>query len=358
MSKKEVLSRVRWALGLGMLTFAGCGPKTATTPPAPAPVAQAEPEPEPPPPAPPPKVPDDAIAVGTFNLNWAFDHLEDSRPKQARPYVPTTAEDWEWKRDRIVEILAAEKLDIVALSEVGGEREIGDIVFYIRDKGGPDYDWAWLPGTDTHTGQQVAILSRFPIRDVRRFGVHIDKHVAADIELPGGTVATVVALHMLEGAAPAYASKRRKAARALVKQLAKASKGQPLIMLGTLNSPATRYDDGYDKSLPAILANKANAKEEDDCFDSGDEATRTTIHDEAFDRIITCGLELRSADISAEDTVTRDSMDPDDAPWPGVPIEAQPYRDVSDHYVVWAEVALPPPPAAEGDAEASDVATH
>ncbi len=343
------------AVGLGLLVGTACGPKQPTSPPvtaqteveqAPAPAPEPEPEP--------PKVPEDAIAVGTFNAQWAFDHHGDDRPRLARPYVPTTAEDWEWKRSRIVEILVAEKLDIVALAEVGGEREVGDIAFYIEEAGGPDYDWAFLPGTDRQTGQQVAILSRFPISNVRRFDVKIDKQVAADIELPNGTSATFVAMHMLDGAAPAYAVKRRKAARALRRLIAK--EPLPVVMLGTLNSTVTRYDDGYDESLAGILAAKNNKSDDDDCFDSADEAPLTTVRDESFDRIITCGLRLRMAEVSGRELITRQEIDPD-TPWPALPIEADPHRDVSDHYVVWAEVALPEPEAAPEPAGSTDTAT-
>ena len=61
--------------------------------------------------------------------------------------------------------------------------------------------------------------------------------------------------------------------------------------------------------------------------------------------------------ISAEDKVVREDEDPEDTPWPKVPIAESPHRDVSDHYVVWAELALPkkPEPApAEGDAAATE----
>ncbi|MCR9162925.1 MAG: endonuclease/exonuclease/phosphatase family protein [Nannocystaceae bacterium] len=325
------------------LLVVGCDKQA---PPATSPVAtavEAEPEPEPELEPEPPKVPEDAIALGTFNLEWAFDEIDD-RPKKARAHRAKSAEDWAWKRDRIVEILVAEKLDVVTLTEIGGERELVDITTEISAKGGYDYDIAWMASKDRATGQQVAVLSRFPTSNVRRYDVSIDKHLAVDLELPTGDLVTVVAMHMREGKAPAYASKRRKAARTLNKLIAKERRERPFIITGTMNSVTHPYDDDYPKRTPGILASKHNRSDSDDCADSASDAGRTNIAGEPSDHIISCGLELRNATTSAEEKVVRDDEDPSDAPWPSLPIEEAPFRDVSDHYLVWAELALPPKP--------------
>ncbi len=338
----------RNAWGLAVLGLAvGCQ-KQAAPPQAPV-VAQSgglgdvqEPEPEPEP----RKVPEDAIAVGTFNLEWAFDDIDD-RPKKARAQVAKTPEDWAWKRDRIVEILVAEKLDVITLTELGGERELIDIATEVALKDGYEYDTAWLEGSDRVTGQQVAILSRFPISNVRRYDVSIAKHVAVDVELPTQDVLTVVAVHMRDGKAPAYASKRRKAARALQQAVTKEANGRPFLITGTMNSVTHPYDDGYAKRTPGILSARHNSSEDDDCADSATDAGSTNTAGEPSDHIIACGVELRSATTSAEDKVVRQDEDPGELPWTSVPVEAEPYRDVSDHYLVWAEIAMPKPPKAE-----------
>ena len=63
-------------LGSIVVLFA-CGPKSVTQPPqvadAPPPLVEKEPVPPPPPP---PKVPSDAFAIGTFNLDWAYDNID------------------------------------------------------------------------------------------------------------------------------------------------------------------------------------------------------------------------------------------------------------------------------------------
>ncbi len=339
--------RSAWALAVLSLSL-GCQ-KQAEPPQAPI-VAQSgevdevKPEAEPEP----PKVPNDAIAVGTFNLEWAFDDLDD-RPKKARPYAAKTPEDWAWKRDQIVEILLAEKLDVITLTELGGERELIDIATEVALKDGYEYDTAWLKSSDRATGQQVGILSRFPISNVRRYDVSIDKHVAVDVELPTGEELAIIAVHMRDGKAPAYGSKRRKAARALQRAVSKELEGRPFLITGTLNSVTHPYDDGYAKRTPGILSAKHNRSEDDDCTDSATDAGVTNTAGEPADHIIACGVELRSATTSAEDKVVREDEDPGELPWAAVPVEAEPYRDVSDHYLVWAEIAMPKPPAEESD---------
>ena len=62
-----------------------------------------------------------------------------------------------------------------------------------------------------------------------------------------------------------------------------------------------------------------------------------------MDRIIACGLDLVDVSISGEEGIVRDEPDAAATSWSEVPIENAPYRDVSDHFVLWGEVALPRP---------------
>jgi len=309
------------------------------------PVPETKPQPLAEPPPPPPKVPKDAIAVGTFNLRWAFDHIEQTRrPKLARDRVAQSERDWEWKRDQIAEILVQERLDIVALQELGGERELVDIVSSVMVKGGYEYDVAWQVNDDFYTGQSVAILSRFPLEEVRRYDLGVAKHVVADVALPAGEVITVVAVHLREGHYASQAAGRAKQARALKRELNAIQKAHPVIVLGTVNSDLLPYDDAYQGEAPGILAGShTRATEADDCMDSGDNgaAQRTTVEGQALDRIFSCGLRIRAADVAAVDRIRREAEDPKEAAWSAVPVEEAPFRDVSDHFVLWAEIELP-----------------
>ncbi|MCA9706167.1 MAG: hypothetical protein KDK70_09990 [Myxococcales bacterium] len=340
-------------LPLALLPALGCDSnKPPPQPPEPTAAVEPEPAPEPePPPAPPPKVPEDAFSIGTFNVDWAFDSLEDRRPKSAQPHVAPDDAAWDWKRDRIVDVLVAEKLDIVVLVELGGERELGDIVSNVSAKDGPDYQYAWVPGDDKLTGRSVAILSRFPIRGERRTDAFAPIHVAAEVELPTGDEITVIAMHLKEGNNKGAISKRNEMAKSLKRRVVKAAKERPVILLGTLGDDTLPFDGDYKTSAAGMLSGESTPKGSDDCEDSASEtlAQATALNEGgAVDRIFVCGLEMRGAETSGRDLIVREQEDPDGTPWPSVPVDAEPHRDVSDHLVLWAEIALPKKPEPEG----------
>lgn len=340
----------------GSLAIFGCGPKAPPPkPPEPAPTAEAEVEAEAEPePEPPPKVPEDAFSIGTFNLDWAFDPLADKRPKQAVPHTSPDDAAWEWKRNQIADVLVAEDLDIVVLTELGGERELTDIIATVDAKDGPDYSYAWVPSEDKFSGQQVAILSRFPITNERRTDAYAPMHVVGDVELPGGEMVTVIGMHLKEGRNKGSTKKRLSMAESLKRRAGKEQKKRPVIMAGTVGDPTLPFDDGYSKSPAGVLSGESTKKGSDDCEDSAAEglAQATTVVDAAaMDRIFVCGLEMRGAEVAGRDKIVRELEDPDDTPWPATPIDAEPHRDVSDHLVLWAEVVKPKKPEPEEGAE-------
>jgi hypothetical protein len=76
----------------------------------------------------------------------------------------------------------------------------------------------------------------------------------------------------------------------------------------------------------------------------------TTVTDTPTHRIFSCGLSLRAATASGRAQIVRGPVDPPDARWTDVPIATDPQRDLGEHLVVWAEIALPKaatPPAAD-----------
>jgi endonuclease/exonuclease/phosphatase family metal-dependent hydrolase len=300
---------------------------------------------------------EDAISIGTFNLKWAFDNFEAKRTSQAKPHVAPNDEAWQWKRDSIVKILVQEGLDIVALEELGGERELSDIGVKVRDSGGPDYHWAFVPSDDEHTGQHVGILSIYPLDNERRLDANLRKQMAVDIELPGGSKVTVVAVHARHGQYPAHQVDRRKQSRSVKKAITKLNKANPVIVLGTFNSLSLPFHADYPESDVGIIAGKNTSTEADDCMDSAEHGTAqsTSIDESPLDRIFSCGLEMRDATASGQDAIVIKDVDPIDAPWASIPIDAAPFRDVSDHYVVWAEIVLPKAkqPAEGGAADAA-----
>ena len=140
-------------------------PPPVAAQPAPAPAEQ---------PKPVQKAPDryeGTIAIATFNAQWAHDHEGPSTPtgKKARAKDDKA---WAWKADAIGKLLAKQAPEIVALQEVGGEKEVADIVAAIAKHGGPTYGQGFVKSSDPVYGHQLAILSTLPISNERRLEVH------------------------------------------------------------------------------------------------------------------------------------------------------------------------------------------
>ncbi|HET6583922.1 MAG TPA: endonuclease/exonuclease/phosphatase family protein [Nannocystaceae bacterium] len=337
------------ALTLCSLVVAACGPKSVPQPPqvaeAPAPVVAPEPAPPPPPP---PKVASDAFAIGTFNLDWAIDAADVPRTTLGKENRAKTEDDWAWKRDGIAELLAKERLDVVGLQELGGERELADIAWAIEQEGGPKYDWVFVPSDDQATGLHVGLLSRFPIANERRLDANMRKQMAADVELPSGDTITVVVVHARSGHYPAYLAERRKQARSVKRALVQIAKTRPVVVLGTFHDLYTPSFPEYAAASVGIFAGTATKPATDDCQDSAAHVGETTVTDTPAHRVFSCGLWMRAATASGRALVVRGPVDPPDARWTDVPIATDPQRDLGENLVVWAELELPKTPAAEG----------
>lgn len=324
------------------LVLCSCAPRTASeAPPAPEPappVAAAEPAAPPPPP---PKVPEGAFAIGTFNLDWAIDAADVPRTTLGKENRAKTDEDWEWKRDAIGELLAKERLDVVGLQELGGERELADIAWAIEQKGGYHYDYATVDTDDKATGLHVGLLSRWPITDARRLDANMRKQMAADVELPSGDTITVVVVHARSGHYPAYLADRRKQARSVKQAVLRVARQHPVVVLGTFHDVYTPSFAEYAASSVGIFAGASTKSPTDDCQDSAAHVGETTVGDTPTHRIFSCGLWLSGAWASGRELVVRGRVDPPDARWTDVPIDQDPQRDIGEHLVVWAEIAMP-----------------
>ena len=291
------------------------------------------------------RVPEDAFAVGTFNLDWAFDDHEERRTKWARPHIAPDEDAWEWKRDRIVDVLLAQKLDIVVLTELGGPRELYDIVSSMSaDLNASNYEYAMVGTGDMVFGKHVAVLSRFPLKNERRTGSFAPMHMAVDVELPTGDEITVLAMHLAEGQNKGAVERRMKMARSLKRRASRVAEHKPVLMLGTLGDSTLPETNNYYDSAAGVFSGQTSSRPGDDCRDSGLDvmARRTAVNDNgAVDRIFSCGLEMRAAETSGDDLIVRQQQDPSNLPWTSVPVDSAPHRDVSDHLVVWAEIVLP-----------------
>jgi hypothetical protein len=147
----------------------------------------------------------------------------------------------------------------------------------------------------------------------------------------------------------------------LLRALKKARAAGPVIYAGTLGSNIVPTDANYASSSAGMLAGANTSKEADDCDDSSavGSFSSTTTTNSVADRVFSCGLEMREASVVGEDKIVRGYNDDWKQPWPAVPIDKDPMRDVSDHLMLLTEIALPKPPPSEepkkdGDAAAAE----
>ncbi len=90
--------------------------------------------------------------VATYNVrNWLA-MTRWGRPDQPKPHGEKMA---------VVRYLAAIRPDVLALQEVGSNRDFAEIVSRLRNEGLVYPDGEWIQGVDTN--RHVAILSRYPI---------------------------------------------------------------------------------------------------------------------------------------------------------------------------------------------------
>ncbi|MEM9571430.1 MAG: endonuclease/exonuclease/phosphatase family protein [Pseudomonadota bacterium] len=175
------------------------------------------------------------FSIGTFNTYWAFDdeapHLNWRDRRADETYQETLTE----LAGTILEIDA----DILALQEVENEKVVNDLADLLRQQG-LDYAHVFVgEGLDPFTGQNVAILSKFPaiIKPVLRYPYALEDYqddrtgaprIAAlpklmrvdfDVE---GKIVTVFAAHLKSQRGGETAEEERLAQTRMVRRMARA----------------------------------------------------------------------------------------------------------------------------------------
>ncbi len=133
-------------------------------------------------------------------------------------------------------------LDVIALEEIGGEREASRLgAALMPTKRGTNWKTCFLPGRDTYTGEEVALLvcvgsgvkvlrvSRDPSLEI------LSKHLVVDLDAYGNTISVLV-VHMIRpiGASAKKHDGQLLAIRAWVS--AKRSQGRDIVVLGDFNN--------------------------------------------------------------------------------------------------------------------------
>lgn len=102
-----------------------------------------------------------AVTVATWNLEWFYD--DDRRDNSLGISTEKTApslEEWEWKKSAVAKVIAEMNPTIMCLQEVENRKVVYELTKRLKDSHGLRYRYAFIPGYDFGTDQDVAIIYR------------------------------------------------------------------------------------------------------------------------------------------------------------------------------------------------------
>ena len=219
------------------------------------------------------------VRFATFNLYWLYD----DDPPHERWAGRRGDHTWEQTLTKVADAVASIKADVIALQEVEDESVLEELVAALKDRG-QSFAYHWIgAGTDPYTGQDVAVLSRYPnlTEPIRAYPAlraeyhtnngyprlaALQKFMRVDIEISGEPV-TIYALHLKSKRGDRITSDGERLAQArLVRRLVRASleKGRPkIVVMGDFNdgpkSDALREIQGFNDASWG-LSNAADSK--------------------------------------------------------------------------------------------------
>ena len=189
---------------------------------------------------------DEGFTVVTLNACWLFDGVGEEDFYTA----PQCEEDAEEHLSNVADYLSTVDADFIAIEEI----ESADMLHRLNEKLGGGYHEIFVQGTDDHTGQDVAGLSRFPIlamgrsNDTQRYPIpnsrfrapmgteDVAKHFWATTQIGSETV-TFIALHLLAYPDDLERVVRREAQALIIRNLANGflDAGHEVVILGDIN---------------------------------------------------------------------------------------------------------------------------
>jgi len=188
----------------------------------------------------------ETFTVVTLNACWLFD----GEGEEDFYTAPQCAEDAEAHLTDVADYLWTIDADFIAIEEI----ESADMLHRLNEKLGGGYHEIFVQGTDDHTGQDVAGLSRFPIldmgrsNDTQRYPIpasrfraplgkeDVAKHFWATTKVGNETI-TFIALHLLAYPDDLERIVRREAQALIIQNLAKGflDSGHEVVILGDVN---------------------------------------------------------------------------------------------------------------------------
>lgn len=185
-----------------------------------------------------------SISVATFNTYFLWDGIE---PEEGNSNISfphkgnyTLAREHMSKVADVLKEIDADILNLVEIEGIEALKMLNDT--FLNDMG---YEIGFVKGKDTFTGQDVAILSKYPILNIQRFDnkgesegkeKSVSKNYIADIEINGKTISFIGVHFLARPMDPSRLPDRQAQAMAVRYNAVKAyKKGNQVVVFGDLN---------------------------------------------------------------------------------------------------------------------------
>jgi endonuclease/exonuclease/phosphatase family metal-dependent hydrolase len=280
------------------------------------------------------------IRIGTWNLEWFNDDDASDDRSEIGPSMKALSRDEYLSRVHGIAAAIAElRPQVMALEEIENARVVHDLAERLDERHGLRYQVAFVQGTDTYTGQDVAALVQQGIEfSASRFRYtfggdssykSLSKHLRIRATL-GGERFEIVAVHLITQ--PADRIKQARTLRAWTRDLV----DENLVILGDLNA-SLAFNETTPNSDIGIIRGFGTPSRADDLFDAHERLAnrRTHVSGRELDRVLlspslvdTTGLTLNTV-TTRRDLAIRGEVDRLDRVDYSQPDAEQ---DLSDHF--------------------------
>ena len=221
------------------------------------------------------------IRIGTWNVEWLYDHKNSKTGVTLEKEMNAPSKKEYFQRiDSFAEAINKLNPDFLALQEIEGRHILKALAGALRSGYGKRYRYAFIEGTDTHTGQDVGLLiregwnhqqKRFRFdRNSNPRGRNLSKHLRVDLSR-GNERFTVVIVHLLTDQ-----KKRLQQAYTLRSWLDELDRKQ-LVVLGDFNTKA-RFSQTSKGSDVGVIRGFKTASANDDLYDAHQKLGKRATH--------------------------------------------------------------------------------
>ncbi|MFT5116275.1 MAG: endonuclease/exonuclease/phosphatase family metal-dependent hydrolase [Parasphingorhabdus sp.] len=283
----------------------------------------------------------DGLRVGTWNAEWLYDHKPSKTgvTLERQMSAPNKAEYWQRIKTFAVAINELD-VDFLALQEIEGRHVLKALAGALRAEFGQSYRYAFVEGTDTHTGQDVGLLvregwtykpSRFRFdRNAQQDGRNLSKHLRVDLSRDGQSYSVVI-VHLITDK-----KKRLQQARTLHGWLSKLD-NKGLLVMGDFNTKQ-KLDQTSQSGDMGTIRGLHTATSKDDLLDSHKKLSQRQTHvsGRELDRILLSPdlwKRLKKVEVRRKLAIKGSTDDSRQVDY-SLPVNKQ---DLSDHFPLVAE---------------------